>query len=86
MVGALVTLGTSSTVMKNLNPSWDALEVDASQLGAIADGVLMVVRLGYTPRHYVEQTVNTLARTFSQSAKTIMLWSLKDTFLSEGTI
>jgi tyrosine-protein kinase Etk/Wzc len=33
---------------------------DASQLGAIADGVLMVVRLGYTPRHYVEQTVNTI--------------------------
>ncbi|MEM9802715.1 MAG: CpsD/CapB family tyrosine-protein kinase [Planctomycetota bacterium] len=33
---------------------------DASQLGAMADGILMVVRLGETPRHYVEQTMNTL--------------------------
>jgi len=33
---------------------------DASLLGAMADGILMVVRLGSTPRHYVEQTYNTL--------------------------
>ena len=33
---------------------------DASLLGAMADGVLLVVRLGETPRHYVEQTVNQL--------------------------
>lgn len=33
---------------------------DASLLGAIADGVLLVVRLGYTPRHFVEQTHNML--------------------------
>lgn len=33
---------------------------DASLLGAMADGVLVVVRLGETPRHYVEQTINAL--------------------------
>jgi len=33
---------------------------DASVLGAIADGILLVVRLGSTPRHFVEQTHNTL--------------------------
>jgi len=33
---------------------------DASLLGAMADGILMVVRLGETQRHYVEQTVNQL--------------------------
>jgi len=33
---------------------------DASLLGAMSDGILLVVRLGETPRHYVEQTHNTL--------------------------
>ncbi len=33
---------------------------DASLLGAMADGILLVVRLGSTPRHFVEQTHNTL--------------------------
>lgn len=33
---------------------------DASLLGAIADGIVLVVRLNETPRHYVEQTHNTL--------------------------
>lgn len=33
---------------------------DASLLGAIADGIILVVRLGSTPRHYVEQTYNLL--------------------------
>jgi capsular exopolysaccharide synthesis family protein len=33
---------------------------DASLLGAMADGILLVVRLGSTPRHYVEQTHNSL--------------------------
>ncbi|MEC8494785.1 MAG: hypothetical protein VXZ39_07680, partial [Planctomycetota bacterium] len=33
---------------------------DASLLGAMADGILVVVRLGETPRHYVEQTINAL--------------------------
>lgn len=33
---------------------------DASLLGAIADGIILVVRLGSTPRHYVEQTHNLL--------------------------
>lgn len=33
---------------------------DASLLGAMADGILLVVKLGSTPRHYVEQTHNTL--------------------------
>jgi len=33
---------------------------DASMLGALADGILLVVRLGSTPRHFVEQTHNTL--------------------------
>ena len=33
---------------------------DASLLGAIADGIILVVRLGYTPRHFVEQTHNML--------------------------
>ncbi len=33
---------------------------DASLLGAIADGILMVVRLGETPRHYVEEAHNAL--------------------------
>lgn len=33
---------------------------DASLLGAMADGILLVVRLGETPRYYVEQTHNTL--------------------------
>jgi len=33
---------------------------DASLLGANADGILLVVRLGSTPRHYVEQTSNLL--------------------------
>lgn len=31
---------------------------DASLLGAVADGVVLVVRLGTTPRHYVEQAHN----------------------------
>src|SRR6185295_11018097 len=33
---------------------------DASLLGAMADGIVLVVRLGSTPRHYVEQTSNLL--------------------------
>ena len=33
---------------------------DASLLGAMADGILLVTRLGSTPRHFVEQTFNTL--------------------------
>ena len=33
---------------------------DASLLGASADGIVLVVRLGSTPRHYVEQTSNLL--------------------------
>lgn len=33
---------------------------DASMLGAIADGIVLVVRLGSTPRQFVEQTHNTL--------------------------
>jgi capsular exopolysaccharide synthesis family protein len=33
---------------------------DASLLGAIADGILLVVRLGETPKQYVEQTYNML--------------------------
>lgn len=33
---------------------------DASLVGAMADGILLVVRLGETPRHYVEQTSNML--------------------------
>ena len=33
---------------------------DASLLGAIADGILLVVRLGHTPRHYVEEAHNGL--------------------------
>ena len=33
---------------------------DASLLGASADGIVLVVRLGSTPRHYVEQTHNLL--------------------------
>ena len=32
----------------------------ASLLGGIADGIVLVVRLGITPRHQVEQTHNTL--------------------------
>lgn len=31
---------------------------DASLLGAMADGILLVVRLGATPRHFVEQVHN----------------------------
>ncbi|MBK7645148.1 MAG: CpsD/CapB family tyrosine-protein kinase [Planctomycetes bacterium] len=33
---------------------------DAALLGSVSDGVLMVVRLGSTPRHVVEQTYNML--------------------------
>lgn len=33
---------------------------DASLIGGMADGILLVVRLGSTPRQYVEQTHNTL--------------------------
>ena len=33
---------------------------DASLLGAIADGIVLVVRLDKTPRNYVEQTHNSL--------------------------
>jgi Mrp family chromosome partitioning ATPase len=33
---------------------------DASLLGAMADGILLVVRLGKTPRHFVEQAHNQL--------------------------
>jgi len=33
---------------------------DASMLGALVDGIILVVRLGETPRHLVEQTHNTL--------------------------
>ena len=39
----------------------EALRIsDASLLGGIADGIVLVVRLGLTPRHHVEQTHNTL--------------------------
>lgn len=33
---------------------------DSSQLGAMADGILLVARLMTTPRHLIEQTYNTL--------------------------
>ncbi|MBL8859959.1 MAG: CpsD/CapB family tyrosine-protein kinase [Planctomycetes bacterium] len=33
---------------------------DAALLGSLADGIVLVVRLGSTPRQYVEQTYNTL--------------------------
>ncbi len=33
---------------------------DASLLGGMADGIVLVVRLGHTPRQFVEQTHNTL--------------------------
>lgn len=33
---------------------------DAALLGAVADGIVLVVRLGSTPRHVVEQTYNML--------------------------
>ena len=33
---------------------------DASVLGAVADGILVVVRLASTPRHYVESAINQL--------------------------
>jgi capsular exopolysaccharide synthesis family protein len=33
---------------------------DASLLGSMADGIILVVRLNSTPRHYVEQTHNLL--------------------------
>ena len=33
---------------------------DAGLLGSMADGILLVVRLGHTPRYYVEQTSNAL--------------------------
>ena len=33
---------------------------DASVMGSIADGILLVVRQGFTPRHYVEATHNQL--------------------------
>ena len=33
---------------------------DATLLGAAADGIILVVRLGSTSKHYVEQTQNTL--------------------------
>ena len=35
-------------------------QYEASLIGGIADGVILVVRLGMTPRHHVEQTHNTL--------------------------
>jgi capsular exopolysaccharide synthesis family protein len=39
----------------------EALSIsDASMLGAMADGILLVVRLGYTAKHLVEQTHNQL--------------------------
>jgi capsular exopolysaccharide synthesis family protein len=39
----------------------EALRIsDASLIGGIADGIVLVVRLGLTPRHQVEQTHNTL--------------------------
>jgi len=39
----------------------EALSIsDASLLGAIADGIILVVRLGSTPRHFVEQVHNQL--------------------------
>ena len=33
---------------------------DASLLGAVTDGIILVVRIGSTPRQYVEQTYNAL--------------------------
>ena len=33
---------------------------DAALIGGMADGILLVVRLGYTPRHYVETAHNAL--------------------------
>lgn len=33
---------------------------DASRLGAISDGILLVIRLNSTPRHFVQQTINML--------------------------
>ncbi len=39
----------------------EALSIsDASMIGAMADGILLVVRLGYTAKHLVEQTHNQL--------------------------
>lgn len=39
----------------------EALSIsDASMLGALADGILLVVRMGTTPRHFVEQAHNQL--------------------------
>jgi capsular exopolysaccharide synthesis family protein len=39
----------------------EALSIsDAALIGAMADGILLVVRLGSTPRHYVEQAHNML--------------------------
>ena len=57
------------TVMNRLRQSYSYVLIDtpeamtisdASLLGAMADGILLVVRLGETPRYYVEQTHNTL--------------------------
>jgi len=39
----------------------DSLKIsDAALLGSLCDGALLVVRLGSTPRHLVEQTYNML--------------------------
>jgi Mrp family chromosome partitioning ATPase len=39
----------------------EALSIsDGPLLGAMADGVILVVRLGSTPRHFVEQTYHML--------------------------
>lgn len=39
----------------------DALATnDAGLIGSMSDGIVLVVRLGETPRHYVEQTANLL--------------------------
>ncbi len=53
---------------------------DASLLGAMADGILLVVRLGETPRYYVEQTLNSLEALGGNVLGTCLTHaSLKDT-------
>ena len=56
---------------------------DASLLGAIADGIVLVVRLNSTPRHYVEQTHNLLETLGGNVLGTCLTGARPDTRVGE---
>jgi len=65
----IMNLDRIKTVLHSLKRDYDYILIDTppaltindpSMLGAIADGIVFVVRLGYTPKHLVEETQQVL--------------------------